>query len=123
MNKKILYTIILSIGFSTNILNAKKHHQRHHLDETTITLYHHDTKDFATDNSRIHSKFDIKTYQLDMSGYPHVPAHEVYLVPTNYRLYIGGHAPEGSVRVLGLNPQGKVKSTTNVLIQAKKKNN
>lgn len=89
------------------------------LDTTTLYLEPGQTHTFFTEDSRIHSKFDVKSYELDLEGYHSESRKAVELIPT-YALKINTHAFPGTFKVVGKNDKGETKTTTIVIVGPKK---
>lgn len=89
------------------------------LDTTTVYLAPGQTHTFNVEDSRIHSKFDVKSYELDLKGYHSESRKAVELVPT-YALKINTHAFPGTFKVVGKNDKGETKTTTIVVVEPKK---
>lgn len=112
--KKQIRTLTRLLGFSCiffQMLDGKT------LDEKVIRVQPGQTVTFATEQSRIHSKFDIKSYELEIDGYK--DAYEIHFFPPTYELRIGKHAHPGTFNVIKKNGAELSEKTYTIIVDQK----
>ncbi len=114
-NRTLIYLLGLASIF-LQMLNTKT------LDETVVRVQPGQTVTFETEHSsRIHSKFEVQSYELKEDDYHQQTHHEIRLYPPTYVLEIGKNAHPGTFKVVGKNDVGHIKTTKTIIVEPKKK--